>query len=146
MRALILAIGRLKKGPETELVQRYLKRAAQAGRQIGLRDIEIVEIRESRATDPGKRMIEESIALTSLIPERAAILDVSGRAPRSLMEHTAIYEAVRQGDPQGAAQAMHQHLESVRRDIFVHLLGDAAIDATKKKYTTGELSAGAEQP
>ena len=74
MRALILAIGRLKKGPETELVQRYLKRAAQAGRQIGLRDIEIVEIRESRAADPAKRMIEESIALKNLIPERAAVI------------------------------------------------------------------------
>jgi GntR family transcriptional repressor for pyruvate dehydrogenase complex len=61
-----------------------------------------------------------------LIPERAAILDLSGRATRSFAEHRAIYEAIRQGDPQAAAIAMHRHLESVRHDIYVHLLGDAA--------------------
>jgi GntR family transcriptional repressor for pyruvate dehydrogenase complex len=60
-----------------------------------------------------------------LIPERAATLNISGRAPRSFAEHRAIYEAVRQNDPQAAALAMHRHLESVRHDIFVHLLGDA---------------------
>jgi GntR family transcriptional repressor for pyruvate dehydrogenase complex len=60
-----------------------------------------------------------------LIPERAATLNISGRAPRSFGEHRAIYDAVRQNDPQAAALAMHRHLESVRHDIFVHLLGDA---------------------
>lgn len=64
-----------------------------------------------------------------LIPERAAILDVSGRPPRSFAEHYAIYEAVQRGDPQAAALAMHRHIESVRHDVFVHLLGDASPDS-----------------
>jgi 23S rRNA (pseudouridine1915-N3)-methyltransferase len=79
MRVVLLAIGRMKKGPETELVERYLKRAEQAGRQIGLRGIEIVEIRESRAADAGKRMVEESIALANVIPEGAVTVMLDER-------------------------------------------------------------------
>ncbi|MGH6681539.1 MAG: FadR/GntR family transcriptional regulator, partial [Bradyrhizobium sp.] len=69
----------------------------------------------------GNKTLEELVSALgkALIPERAAILDLSGRAPRSVAEHTAIYEAIRQGDPEAAARALHQHLESVRRDIFV---------------------------
>jgi 23S rRNA (pseudouridine1915-N3)-methyltransferase len=74
MRIIVAAIGRLKQGPETELAERYRKRAAQVGRSLGLRDVEIVEIRESRAEDAGKRMIEESIALATIIPQGAAVV------------------------------------------------------------------------
>ena len=82
MRVILLAVGRMKKGPETELAQRYLKRAEQTGRQIGLRGVEVIEIRESRASDAGKRMIEESIALASIIPDAAmtAMLDERGES------------------------------------------------------------------
>ena len=79
MRVVLLAIGRMKKGPETELVERYLKRAEQAGRQIGLRGVEIIEIRESRAADAGKRMVEESIALANVIPEGAVTVMLDER-------------------------------------------------------------------
>jgi 23S rRNA (pseudouridine1915-N3)-methyltransferase len=80
MRILVAAIGRLKRGPETELSERYRKRAADTGRQLGLRAVEIVEIRESRAADAGKRMLEESIALANVIPQGAAValLDAGG--------------------------------------------------------------------
>jgi len=79
MRIIVAAIGRLKQGPETELSERYRERAAQTGRQLGLRDIEIVEIRESRAADAGKRMIEESIALANVIPDKAAVVLLDSR-------------------------------------------------------------------
>jgi 23S rRNA (pseudouridine1915-N3)-methyltransferase len=80
MRIIVAAIGRLKQGPETELAERYRKRAAQTGRNLGLRDVEIVEIRESRADDAGKRMLEESIAIANIIPPGAALalLDIGG--------------------------------------------------------------------
>src|SRR5499426_3032089 len=80
MRIIVAAIGRLKQGPETELSERYRKRAAQTGRQLGLRDIEIIEIRESRAADAAKRMLEESIARANVIPENASVvlLDAQG--------------------------------------------------------------------
>lgn len=74
MRIVVAAVGRLKQDSETELSERYRKRVAQTGRQFGLRDIEIIEIRESRAADAGKRMLEESIALANVIPQDAAVV------------------------------------------------------------------------
>ena len=80
MRIIIAAVGRLKSGPETELSERYAKRATQTGRALGLKAIEVIEIRESRAEEASKRMLEESIALTTIIPPAAAVvlLDVKG--------------------------------------------------------------------
>jgi 23S rRNA (pseudouridine1915-N3)-methyltransferase len=82
MRLMVTAIGRLKDGPERELAERYRKRADQAGRRIGFRETDVIEIRESRAQEVGKRMIEESIALANVIPERAItiILDERGES------------------------------------------------------------------
>jgi len=79
MRVVVAAIGRLKRGSETELSERYRKRAMQTGRQFGLRDVEIIEIRESRAAEAGKRMIEESIALANVIPQNAAVVLLDSR-------------------------------------------------------------------
>jgi 23S rRNA (pseudouridine1915-N3)-methyltransferase len=80
MRIIIAAVGRLKQGPERDLAEKYRKSAAQVGRSFGLRDIEIVEIRESRARDAERRRTEESIAVANIVPERAivAILDERG--------------------------------------------------------------------
>jgi 23S rRNA (pseudouridine1915-N3)-methyltransferase len=80
LRVLIAAVGRLKQGPERELAATYRKRAAAVGRSFGLREIEIVEIRESRAHDVERRRTEESIAIANIIPEQAvvAILDQGG--------------------------------------------------------------------
>jgi 23S rRNA (pseudouridine1915-N3)-methyltransferase len=60
MRLVVAAIGRLKDAPERELAERYRKRAEQVGRRLGFRTTEVVEIRESRAANASKRMIEES--------------------------------------------------------------------------------------
>jgi 23S rRNA (pseudouridine1915-N3)-methyltransferase len=74
MRIVIAAVGRLKDGPERELAASYRKRAEAVGRGCGLRDIEIVEIRESRAQDAERRRVEESIAIANVIPERAMVV------------------------------------------------------------------------
>ncbi|MDI3469729.1 MAG: 23S rRNA (pseudouridine(1915)-N(3))-methyltransferase [Pseudolabrys sp.] len=74
MRIIVAAIGRLKSGPETELAERYRKRAEQSGRALGLRSVEIVEIRESRAEDSDRRRLEESIALANVIPQGAVVV------------------------------------------------------------------------
>ena len=79
MRLLIAAVGRLKDGAERELAERYRKRAEQIGRGIGIREVEVVEIRESRAGDVGKRMMEESIAIANVLPERAAVVVLDQR-------------------------------------------------------------------
>jgi len=79
MRLIVAAIGRLKAGPERELAEHYRERVAKAGRAVALRDIEIIEIRESRAQDAAKRVLEESIALANIVPERAAIVALDER-------------------------------------------------------------------
>src|SRR5436190_10659745 len=85
MRILVAAVGKLKRGPEQELAERYRDRAAKSGRGIGLRSLEIVEIAESRARDAQRRMLEESIALANVIPNGAAtvLLDPRGEAADS---------------------------------------------------------------
>jgi 23S rRNA (pseudouridine1915-N3)-methyltransferase len=74
MRIAVAAIGRLKDGPERELAERYRKRAEQSGRRLGFRDVELIEIRESRAQEVGKRTLEEAIAVTQVIPDRATVV------------------------------------------------------------------------
>ena len=85
MHIVIAAVGRLKQGPERELAERYRKRAADAGRGVGLTAFDVIEIRESRADNVGRRMLEESIAIANVIPERAAtvLLDERGESVSS---------------------------------------------------------------
>jgi len=85
MRIVLAVVGRLKQGPERELAERYRKRAADAGRAAGLGTFDIVEIKESRAGDAARRMLEESIAIANVIPERAVtvILDERGESMNS---------------------------------------------------------------
>ena len=80
MRLSIAAIGRLKQGPERELAEAYRKRAQATGRPLGWRDVEIIEIRESRAQDVERRRVEEAIALANIIAADAVVvaLDQNG--------------------------------------------------------------------
>lgn len=58
MKISIVAIGRLARSPETELVKLYLERATAAGRSLGLGPVEVVEV-ESRK--PGKAAEAEAL-------------------------------------------------------------------------------------
>jgi 23S rRNA (pseudouridine1915-N3)-methyltransferase len=79
MRLLVAAIGRLKQGPERELAAWYRKRAEATGRPLGWRDVEIIEIRESRAQGAERRRVEESIAIANVIPERGIVIILDER-------------------------------------------------------------------
>jgi 23S rRNA (pseudouridine1915-N3)-methyltransferase len=74
MRVIVAAVGRLKQGPERELAVAYRKRTDALGRSLGLRQIEVIEIRESRARDPERRRNEESIAIANILPDRAGVI------------------------------------------------------------------------
>lgn len=58
MKIAIVAIGRLSRGPEAELVRLYAERATAAGRALGLGPVEVVEV-ESRK--PGKAAEAEAL-------------------------------------------------------------------------------------
>lgn len=79
MRVVIAAVGRLKQGPERELAASYRKRAETTGRPLGFRDIEVIEIRESRAHDVERRRLEELIAIANVIPEAAVVVALDER-------------------------------------------------------------------
>jgi 23S rRNA (pseudouridine1915-N3)-methyltransferase len=87
MRIMVAAVGRLKQGPERELTERYRKRASEAGRRAGISGLDIVEIRESRARDPARRILEESIAIANIIPEDGVmvVLDERGESLSSAL-------------------------------------------------------------
>ena len=74
MRVVVAAVGRLKQGAERELAAAYRKRAEALGRSLGFRQIEVVEIRESRARDAERRRVEESIAIANILPDGAALI------------------------------------------------------------------------
>jgi len=74
VRLLILAVGRLKAGPERELCDRYVDRARKGGRALGFTGPDIVEISESAARRPADRMVEEGAGLLAALPEETAVL------------------------------------------------------------------------
>jgi len=86
MRLIVAAVGRLKAGPERDLAARYSERIAKAGRAVGLTEIEVIEVAESRAREAERRRTEESIALAQLLPAGAAkiLLDERGEDLSSL--------------------------------------------------------------
>jgi 23S rRNA (pseudouridine1915-N3)-methyltransferase len=81
MRLLIAAVGRLKAGPERELLERYVERTNGAGRGVSLAPLEIVEIPESPARRPADRTAEEAAKFEPAIPKGAKriVLDAEGR-------------------------------------------------------------------
>ena len=79
MRLVVAAVGRLKRGPERDLAERYGERAAKAGRALGIRGVKISEIDESRARRTGDRLAEEAKALTAAVPPQAAVVALDER-------------------------------------------------------------------
>jgi 23S rRNA (pseudouridine1915-N3)-methyltransferase len=82
MRVVIAAVGRMKQGPERELVARYLTRAAASGKSLGLTGFDVLETPESRAGALPLRKGDEARALEALRPDGAVTvtLDEKGKA------------------------------------------------------------------
>jgi 23S rRNA (pseudouridine1915-N3)-methyltransferase len=82
MRLMMIAVGRLKDGPERDLAERYRQRFDDLGRKLGFRGVDISEVPESRAKDAPSRMSAEAAAINALIPDRAVIvsLDETGKS------------------------------------------------------------------
>jgi len=79
MHLLVIAVGRMKQGPERELAERYRKRFDEIGRKLGFRGLDIHEITESRARDAATRMAEEAAAILAAIPEKSAVVALDQR-------------------------------------------------------------------
>jgi 23S rRNA (pseudouridine1915-N3)-methyltransferase len=82
MRAICLAIGRLKAGPERELVERYCQRLTSGGRAVGLAGVDLVELPESRAASAQARKSDEAERMAARVSQGATLIifDERGRA------------------------------------------------------------------
>jgi 23S rRNA (pseudouridine1915-N3)-methyltransferase len=80
----VTAVGRLKAGPERDLVARYQARAEALGRSLGVSAIEIVEITESRARRDADRRAEEAAAILARVGASVLVaFDERGRTVTS---------------------------------------------------------------
>lgn len=84
MRIAIAAVGRMKQGPERELVGRYLDRAVLSGKPLALTGFEIIELTESRASSSPARKADEAKQLRAALPEGIVVaLDERGKTQGS---------------------------------------------------------------
>lgn len=95
MRLAIIAVGRMKAGPERELAERYRTRAGESGRGIGFRTLDTHEISESRARDAATRMSEEAAAIAALLPERGVVVALDERGANLGSEELAAFLAAK---------------------------------------------------
>ena len=79
MRLIVIAVGRMKQGPERELAERYRKRFDEIGRKLGFRGLNIHEISESRARDASTRIAQEAAAIAASIPENSVLVALDER-------------------------------------------------------------------
>ena len=81
MRITVAAIGRMKAGPERELVARYLDRATGGGKPLALIGFDVVELPESRASSSASRKSDEAKALRAALPHGIVVaLDERGKS------------------------------------------------------------------
>ena len=84
MRLSVLAVGRLKSGPERDLVDRYRQRIEGIGRSLGIAAFEVVELAESRARREDDRRAEEAAALLERAGSAVLVaFDERGKSPTS---------------------------------------------------------------
>ncbi len=79
MRIAVVAVGRLSRSPETELVRTYVDRATAAGRALGLGPVEVVEV---EARKPGKAAEAEALR-PHLRGAHVIVCDEGGKARAS---------------------------------------------------------------
>ncbi len=103
MRLAVLAIGRLKDGPERDLCLRYQERSAAMARALGFSGPDMAEMPESRARRADDRKREEASALgTKISPGGIVILDERAKAITSEALAACLSAARDRGQP-----AMH---------------------------------------
>lgn len=85
MRLVIAAVGKLKDGPERDLLDRYAKRLVQSGRALALSPFDMFETPEGRGGSVDVRREDEAGRLLKLVTgiDRVIVLDEAGSAMTS---------------------------------------------------------------
>jgi len=98
VRLTILAVGYSRGAGEGALVEDYVHRAKQMGRNLSFTAVEVVEVAVSKARDVKSRMAEEAASLAARVPAGAHIvlLDAKGKGMTS-EEFSDMIGALRDG-------------------------------------------------
>ena len=122
MKLTILAVGRLARSPEVELVKLYVDRATAAGRALGLGPVEVIEV---EAKKPGK-LAEADVLRPHLTDAHVIACDERGaaRASRDF-----------------AAEIARLRDHGVRRLVFM-IGGADGLDPTLAASANGKLAFG----
>ena len=75
MRLRILAIGRLRKGPEKDLIEDYIARFNRSGRPLGLGPVELIELEDKKGGGKGA----EAALLLKAIGQSATVIALDER-------------------------------------------------------------------
>jgi 23S rRNA (pseudouridine1915-N3)-methyltransferase len=128
----VLAVGRLKSGPESELAVRYLDRARKTGRGLGFRGFEVQELAEARGARAADRIVQEEEALLAALSKSAGsvvCLDAGGE----LADSESFAAELRRDAEAGAA-----------RTVFViggpDGLGDKILARAARRLSFGRLT------
>ncbi len=86
MRLTIVAVGRMKAGPERELLSRYIERVASIAASVGISRVDWREVAEGRAGRIEDRRAEEARDISASLPKGGwvAALDERGIAMTSM--------------------------------------------------------------
>lgn len=127
----VLAVGRLKSGPERELCGRYLERARKTGTKLGLRGFGVEELPESSAARPKDRIAAEEAALLARLKDGNWIvaLDAGGETLDST---------------QFAADLAKNAAESIQKTVFLiggpDGLGPDILRRSRRRLSFGRLT------
>jgi 23S rRNA (pseudouridine1915-N3)-methyltransferase len=110
VRIAILAIGRLGRGPEAELVKLYIARATAAGRALGLGPVEVLEIDSRKPGKPAEaQALRAHLADAHVIacdehgaarPSRALAAEIAGLRDRGVRRTAFLIGGADGLDPQ----------------------------------------------
>jgi 23S rRNA (pseudouridine1915-N3)-methyltransferase len=148
MRVTIVAVGRLRAGPEATLIADYLGRFDRTGRPLGLGPAQVVEVEDRR----GGGMAAEAALIEAAIPRgaRRVALDERGRAPSS-PEFAALLQGWAESGPRdlalliGGADGLDPRLRgpeaiSFGRLVWPHMLLRAML--AEQLYRAATILAG----
>ena len=76
MRITLFSVGRLKNGPERELAERYLSRAAASGRALGFSGFNNIELISDRSPETNFREIAEVKTIETVVRPGSVTLSI----------------------------------------------------------------------
>lgn len=150
MRVHIVAVGRLRAGPERDLIENYTTRFDRTGRSLGLGPLTIHEVEDKK----GGGMSAEAALLSRAVPEGAVIvaMDERGKVQTSLQfaEQLAGWRDQGRGDVAfviGGADGIDPALRSQAdaslsfgKMVWPHMLARAML--TEQLYRAASILAG----